>query len=106
MRFLAPVSLDVLLYVTEGFLPFLQIFYSEMYQKGNFDQTQVEGETTNKIYEAMLVRLLQVMCIQVTYASIAGFPHSTQLQERLLLPGSPSAALLPCPLPHQTILTV
>lgn len=49
------LSADVLLYVSEGFLPFLQMFYSEFYRKGSFEQSQVEGETTDLLYQAMLV---------------------------------------------------
>lgn len=49
--------IDVLLYTSEGFLPFLQIFYSEFYRKIYFDQGQVEGETTNDIYKALLVSI-------------------------------------------------
>ena len=48
-------SSDVLLYVSEGFLPFLQIFYGEFYRKDNYDQSKYEGDTTNLIYQAMLV---------------------------------------------------
>ena len=48
---------DVLLYVCEGFMPFLQIFYTELYRKGNFEQTQVEGDTTDQLYKAMLVSI-------------------------------------------------
>ena len=48
-------SLDVLLYYTEGFLPFLQIFYSEFYTKSHENQREVEGDTTEKIYASLLV---------------------------------------------------
>ena len=46
---------DVLLYVSEGFMPFLQIFYGEFYRKGSYEQTELEGETTDLLYKAMLV---------------------------------------------------
>ena len=48
-------SVDVLLYYSEGLLPFLQVFYSEFYQKGNYDQSELEGDTTEIIYTSLLV---------------------------------------------------
>ena len=51
---------DVLLYVSEGFMPFLQIFYSEFYRKGSYEQTALEGETTDLLYKAMLVSTSQL----------------------------------------------
>ena len=47
--------LDILQYFTEGLLPFLQIFYSEFYRKGHYDQCELEGDTTNKLYTSLLV---------------------------------------------------
>ena len=43
------------MYYSEGFLPFLQIFYGEFYCKGHYDQSQLEGDTTDSIYISMLV---------------------------------------------------
>ncbi len=45
---------DVLLYYSEAFLPFLKTYYTEFYQT---DQCILEGETTNNIYAALLVRI-------------------------------------------------
>ena len=46
---------DVLLYYSEGFLPFLQIFYSRFYQKGHDNQCELEKDTTDKLYTSILV---------------------------------------------------
>ena len=56
-------SVDVLLYYSEGFLPFLRIFYSEFYRKGHFDQSDHEGDATDNIYKSLLVSFgLSIPC--------------------------------------------
>lgn len=55
--YLFHLSLDVLLYYAEGFLPYLQIFFTEFYRKGHYDQCEIEGDTTDNIYTALLVRI-------------------------------------------------
>ena len=49
---IAPI--DVLLYYCDAFLPFLKIYYSDVYQ-----QQQLDGDPTNRIYNTLLVSLTQ-----------------------------------------------
>ena len=49
------IFIDILLYYTEAFLPFLQIFFGEFYLRGHEDQSEFEGHTIGKIYSSLLV---------------------------------------------------
>ncbi len=55
VSFILILFADVLLYVSEAFMPFLQIFYSELYRKDSLEQSKVEGESTDLLYQALLV---------------------------------------------------
>ena len=55
---LAIFFLDVLLYYSEGFLPFLQIYYNEFYRKDHYNQSELEGDTTENLYTSLLVCLI------------------------------------------------
>ncbi len=53
--------LDVLLCAYEGFFPFIQEFYSNYYDDEYFEQSQVEGTTTEDFYKGLLVRILSII---------------------------------------------
>ena len=95
----------MLLYVSEGFMPFLQIFYSKFYRKRDYDQIELEGNTTDLLYKAMLVSspthfVVDTFTIPFTY--IAGLPLSSELPESVLLPGDSSGTVLSNFVPPQT----
>lgn len=52
---------DVLLYVSEGLFPFLQVFYNDFYSTNDYDQQEVEGGVSGDVYKALLVSSDQLL---------------------------------------------
>lgn len=52
---------DILLYVSEGLMPLLHVFFGELYRKEHIQHEAQIEDVTNTLYKAMLVCQVLVM---------------------------------------------